>query len=44
MHIFEKANEMVSQITVFAGMSLTDVMGSLFMRLVTFFVNLLLGA
>ena len=43
MRILEKANEIVGQVAGFATMSLSDVIGSAFMRLVTFFVNLLLG-
>lgn len=43
MSYLEKANEVVGQVAGFATMSLTDVIGSAFMRLVTFFVNLLLG-
>ena len=38
-----KANEVIVQVTGFATMSLSDVIGSVFVRLVTFFVNLLLG-
>jgi hypothetical protein len=43
MSIFEKANEVVSQFAGFATVSLGDLVGSVFMKLVTFFVNLLLG-
>ncbi len=43
MSIFEKANEVVGQVAGFATMSLTDTIGSAFMRLVMFCVELLLG-
>ena len=43
MSIFEKANEIVGQVTGFATVSLTDVISSVFMRVVMFFVDLLLG-
>lgn len=43
MHILEKANEIIGQVAGFAALSLPDIIGSAFMRLVMFFVNLLLG-
>ena len=43
MPTLDKANEIVGQIAGFATVSLTDVIGSVFMRLVLFFVELLLG-
>jgi len=43
MFIFEKANEIVGQIAGFATVSLSDAIGSLFMRTVMFFIELLLG-
>ena len=43
MTILEKANEIVTQIAGFATVSITDIIGSLFMRVVLFFVDLLLG-
>lgn len=43
MAILEKANEIIAQIAGFATISITDIVGSLFMRVVLFFVDLLLG-
>jgi len=43
MSLLDKANEIVGQIAGFATVSLTEVIGSVFMRLVLFFVELLLG-
>lgn len=43
MSLVERANELAAQLTGFATVSITDVIGSLFMKLVMFFVNLLLG-
>lgn len=43
MLILEKANEIVGQFAGFATVSITDVLGSAYMRLVMFFVELLLG-
>lgn len=43
MLVFEKANEIFGQIAGFATVSLTDVIGSIFMRMVMFFIELLLG-
>ena len=43
MIILEKVNEIVAQISGFVTVSITDVLGSLFMRVVLFFVDLLLG-
>lgn len=43
MSVLEKANEVVGQVAGFATVSLTDIIGSAFMRLVMFFVELLLG-
>jgi len=43
MSYLEKANEMASQVAGFATVSLTDVIGNVFMQVVLFFVDLLLG-
>ena len=43
MSVLEKTNEIVGQIAGFATVSITDLIGSAFMRLVMFFVDLLLG-
>jgi len=43
MSVFEKANEVVTQIAGFATVSLTDALGSVFMLFVMFFLDLLLG-
>lgn len=43
MFILEKANEIISQAAGFATVSLGDLIGSAFMRMVMFFVDLLLG-
>ena len=42
MQILEKANEFVAQIAGFATVSITDVIGSVFIRVVLFFVELML--
>lgn len=43
MSIFEKANEILGQVVGYATVSLGDIIGSTFMRLVMFFIELLLG-
>ena len=43
MSIFEKSNEIIGQVGGFATISLSDALGSAFMGLVMFFVELLLG-
>jgi len=43
MSVLDKANEIIGQITGFATVSLSDAIGSVFMRLVLFFVEFLLG-
>lgn len=43
MSVLDKANEIIGQIAGFATVSLSDVIGSVFMRLVLFFVEFLLG-
>ena len=43
MTILEKANEVAAQIAGFTTVSITEIIGSLFMRVVLFFVDLLLG-
>ena len=43
MTILEKANEVAAQIAGFATVFITEIIGSLFMRVVLFFVDLLLG-
>jgi hypothetical protein len=43
MNVIERANELVGQIAGFATMSLTEILGTAFMRVVMFFVDLMLG-
>ena len=43
MSIFEKANEMIEQLVGLASLTTSDLIGSLFMRVVMFFIDLLLG-
>ena len=43
MHILEKINEVAAQIAGFATVSITDILGSAFIRAVLFLVDLLLG-
>jgi len=43
MSVLDKANEIIAQISGFATVSLGELIGSTFMRLVMFFVELLLG-
>lgn len=43
MSYLEKANEIAGQVAGFASVSLGDLVGSVFMQMVMFFVELLLG-
>lgn len=43
MNVIERANELVGQVAGFATMSLTEILGTAFMRVVMFFVDLMLG-
>jgi len=43
MQILEKATELIGQYSAMVSVSIMDLLGSYFIRFVTFFVNLLLG-
>ena len=43
MSIFERVSEIVTQVAGFAAVSIVDVLSSAFMRVVLFFLDLLLG-
>ena len=43
MSIFERVSEIVTQVAGFATVSIVDVLSSAFMRVVLFFLDLLLG-
>jgi len=44
MTIFTQANEMMLQASALSSTGLGEVVGSIFLKLLTFFLNLLLGA